>query len=311
MDKRTNIRERRSEKLRRLQQGTGRRAEWGPEGGHWDFPELREPAPGRETRTGREEAPVPPWIRDDRDPELRPDPEVEWNRKWQQEWSRYGAEPPYEGRGGGGRQDGAGSRFALKLLLSGLLFAAVWGMYRWDHPWAEKGKGFVTTQLNQSMDVNAIAAWYEESFGSIPSFLPAMNPAKHQEAEKVDSVPKHYFVPLQQGKLIAPFTPVQGGVLVSAPAGAPVAALDTGRVEFAGTKEDSGFTVILRHADGVQSIYGHLKPGTVRASDWIKGGETIGTVADPPEAAGDGTLFFAVVSKDGKALNPADVIAFE
>ncbi|MCG7213127.1 M23 family metallopeptidase [Paenibacillus mucilaginosus] len=310
MDTRKNIRERRTEKLRQLQQGTGRRTDWGPEAGHWEFPVYREPGQERGPRPEGEEAP-PPWLREGQGREYGPDPEAEWNRKWQQEWSRYDGRTSYPGGGGGPQPDGAGRRFAVKVLLSGLLFAGVWGLFQWEHPWADKGRELVTAQLNESVNVNAIAAWYEESFGSIPSFLPAMNPAKHQEeVEKVDSVAKHYFAPVQ-GKLIAPFTPVQGGVLVSAPAGAPVAALDTGRVEFAGTKEDTGFTVVVRHTDGVQSVYGHLKPGTIQASDWIKGGETVGTVAEPAEGGGDGTLFFAVMSKDGKAVNPADVIAFD
>ncbi|MGF9912267.1 peptidoglycan DD-metalloendopeptidase family protein [Paenibacillus ehimensis] len=323
METRKNVRERRSEKIRKLQEGGGRRPGRDTEYAHFEFPsggEIREWEWDRDSLgTGsewrfrsddprglpgpysRQEGPTRPGLYDPADPE------EEWNRKWQRELSRMSRED--DGgtffRPGGPRA----GRLAVRLLISGMLFAAVWGMFLLDRPWANKGKQWVTAALTEPFDTVALASWYESKFGSAPSFLPAMNPAKHTEAQKVAVVSKHYFPPVA-GKLIAPFTPVQGGILVEAAAGSPVATIDTGLVTFAGPKEDIGFTVVLRHAEGMESVYGHLEPGKVQPGDWFKGGESIGTIAEPAGGQGAGTLFFAV-SKNGKPVNPMDVISFD
>ncbi|WP_284637901.1 M23 family metallopeptidase [Paenibacillus silviterrae] len=233
------------------------------------------------------------------------DPEVEWNRKWERDWQeyrRYGEDPPRDDRWVPGK-----SRIRLHLVLSGVLFAMVWGIFQVDHPLAEKGRSYVRAALTQSMDLNGVAAWYDKTFGGSPSFLPAMNPLKHQEAEKVAVTAKHYFPPVQ-GKVTGMFQPDREGIVLEAKAGSPVSALDTGRVSFAGTREGSGYTVILQHSGKMKSVYGNLEPGAVQVGDWIKGGETVGVMAKSNGAAAG--LFFAV-SKNDKYVNPADVVALD
>ncbi|TVY11909.1 M23 family metallopeptidase [Paenibacillus cremeus] len=298
MDTTKNVRERRMEKLRKLQEGVDSRAGRRPDVSHMHFPQVDERRELYPSRLDR--------LEEDPYASLRVDPEVEWNRKWKREFTEYRRNdddlgPP--------ERDGSWrGRISARILVSGLLFALTWGMFHVHHPLAEKGKKWITTALTESVDASSVAAWYERKFGSAPSFLPALNPAKHQDAEKVSAVTKHYFTPVQ-GKLIAAFTPGQSGVLVDAKSGTPVAAVDTGLVTFAGMKEDTGFTVVLRHTDGVESIYGHLAQGKIQLNDWIKGGETLGTV-DKPQGQASGTLFFAL-AKDGKPLNPTDVITFD
>ncbi|UUZ84405.1 M23 family metallopeptidase [Paenibacillus sp. P26] len=231
-----------------------------------------------------------------------PDPELEWNRKWRRDLSAYSRSPGY--RTSGPSRD----RIGAQIVISGLIAALVWGLFQLNEPWAENGKRFIVSALNESFDARSLAVWYENKFGGGPSFLPAMDPAKHQDAEKVSAASKHYFVPLQ-GKVIAAFTPGQSGILVQAKPGAPVAAMDTGLVTYAGVREDSGYTIIIRHTDGMETVYGHLEQGAVRVNDWIKGGETVGTLSKASGSA-SGTLFFAI-SKDGKPVNPTDVITFD
>ncbi|MCZ8513353.1 M23 family metallopeptidase [Paenibacillus filicis] len=294
MDSKRSIRERRMEKIRHLQDGQGR-TPLEAERSHFHFPMVQERgreselAAYRETRHQPHEA-------------YSSDPETEWNRKWQQDLSAYSRSPGYR------TKEPRSGRVARQLVISGLLTAMIWGWFHFQLPWSEEGKRYIRSALNESFDAKALAAWYERKFGGSPSFLPAMDPLKHQEAEKVSAESKHYFVPLQ-GKVIAAFTPGQSGILVQARPGAPVAALDTGRVTFAGVKEDSGFTVVLRHTNGMESVYGHLEAGKVQVNDWIKGGETVGTLSKAQGPA-SGTLFFAL-SKDGRPLNPTDVISFD
>ncbi|MGG1598867.1 M23 family metallopeptidase [Paenibacillus naphthalenovorans] len=292
METRKNVRERRMEKIRKLQEGGPRRRYGGPEPSYMEFPAERS-LNGPEMDWGRAI-------------EHRHDPEVEWKRKLQREWSRY--EHSYE-ENGGGPSEPRTNRLAVRIMLSGVLFALVWGMFQVEHPLANKGKEVVTGALTESIDTAFLSAWYEVTFGSVPSFLPVFDSSKHQDAQKVSAGSRHYFPPVQ-GKLIAAFTPVQGGVLVEAKTGTPVSALDTGLVTFAGLREDTGFTVVLRHSSGMESVYGQLEQGKVKVGDWIKGGETIGTVSPPRQGQSSGSLYFAV-SKDGNPVDPTDVVPFD
>ena len=48
----------------------------------------------------------------------------------------------------------------------------------------------------------------------------------------------------------------------------------------AGTESIPGNNVIVRHAEGIYSVYGHLKPGSaaVAIGDWVKAGQKLGAV---------------------------------
>ncbi|WP_281889035.1 M23 family metallopeptidase [Paenibacillus sp. YYML68] len=315
MNIRNNVRERRYEKIRRLQQQAWRQGRGEPRLTSSDLlgrEELYDDA-GRYT---------PPWhggtpsthygeADDSRTPYSMqpPDPEEEWRRKYERDWSGFGRSDSYDPARGQQPPTDRTSRFAVKLLLSTLLFAGVWAMYQSEHPLAERGKQLVTASLNEPMDTAALTAWYERHFGTIPSILPAIQSTRHQEAEKVAVVPKHYFSPIE-GKLLAPFSTELGGVLMEAEAGKPVSAVDTGLVVYAGDKDDTGYTIVLRHTDGMESVYGLIEPGTLQLNDWVKGGETVGTIAKPKSEKSAGTLFFSV-TKAGKPVDPADVIPFD
>lgn len=295
METRQSVRERRLKKIRQLQEGTRRAA----------ATTEASPAPvrlplvyDRETRPDGGEEPYGML-----------DPEAEWNRKWRLDLDTY--DRSYRKRSDldpdQGRRPGGG-RFGRQLIVSGLLLALIWGLFQLHEPWAVKGQRLVTAYLNESFDVAAVSAWYEQRFGGAPSFLPALHPSGQQEATKVNAASRHYFAPVQ-GKVIAAMTPGQSGVLIQAKPGVPVAAMATGWVVFAGKREDTGFTVVLRHTDGMESTYGHLEQGAVKENDWVKGGETVGTLPRSSEATA-GTLFFAV-AQNGRTLNPTDVVPFE
>ncbi|MDF2964226.1 MAG: peptidase [Paenibacillus sp.] len=234
------------------------------------------------------------------------DPEYVWKRKLNRDIAERVQDYEYDDGGGGFMPTRRNIR--TKLVISCILFAAVWGMFQTDHPWANKGKAFVTSALSEPFDFQPVALWYERQFGGAPTLLPALNPVKQEEAQKVTADSKHYFVPVK-GKIIAPFEPSRLGLTLETKADATVAAMDTGLVVYAGSKEDTGYTVIIRHTNGLQSVYGWIEQGKVELNDWIKGGETIGTVSKN-NSKQSGYLYFAV-SKDNRFLNPADVVSFD
>ncbi|MFE5320147.1 peptidoglycan DD-metalloendopeptidase family protein [Paenibacillus sp. NPDC056579] len=291
MSTKDNIRQRRLERLRALKES----AERPP----FPLPEHSRPPHGY---------PLDERRRADADESVRwEDPEYVWKQKWNREMTlhddRYG-----DLRYGGSGQRPGMNRLRTKLIVSCFLFAAVWGLFQWDHPLANKGKAYISSALNDSFQFQSVALWYEQRFGGSPSLLPALNTLYQEEAQKVDVVSKHYFAPVK-GKIIAPYEASRLGVTVETSSDTPVAAMDTGLVVYVGNKEDTGYTIIIRHTNGLQSVYGWVEQGRVELNDWIKGGETIGTVSKNSSKP-SGYLYFAV-SKDSKFVNPADVVNFD
>ncbi len=76
------------------------------------------------------------------------------------------------------------------------------------------------------------------------------------------------------------------GVDIKAPLGTPVRATADGKVIYAGWKAGYGKTVIIRHAYGFRTLYGHLSKIKVRAGRWVKSGEVIGYVGSTGMSTG-------------------------
>lgn len=217
----------------------------------------------------------------------------------------------YDERGsgsGGNHPVPSRSQIWVKLILSAILFGFTWGIFHVNHPWAEWGKRFVTEALTKEMDVQNLAAWYHSRFEGAPSFIPAFGNHKKEEAVKVNGRPVRYYPPVK-GTLISSFTSNRQGVFVETDPGTKAVAMDAGRILFAGSREDTGYTVIVQHAGGYRSEYGNMKPARWQQNDWIKAGEIIGTVGEDP-GTGKGKLYFAVM-KDQRYVNPSDVVPFD
>jgi stage IV sporulation protein FA len=233
------------------------------------------------------------------------DPEYVWNRKWKEEYANI----KDEGNEHGGRPFlPTVNSFRTKLFISCCLFALIWGLFQLNHPLANQAKSHIASAMNKPFDFQIVALWYERQFGGNPSLLPAWIPGMQQEAQKVTAHNKQYFSPVQ-GTVIAPFESSRLGVTLETKADAIVSAMDTGLVIYKGNKDDTGYTIIIRHKDGLQSVYGWIEQASVELNDWIKGGEKIGTVSKNSTQKA-GYLYFAV-SKENRFLNPADVVAFE
>lgn len=198
-------------------------------------------------------------------------------------------------------------KFAVKLFVSCVLFAALYGMFHLNQSWANKGKQFITASLTQSYDFSALSAWYTEQFGGSPSFIPSFN-REGNEAVKVSTTKRTLFSPAKGSVIKSYDGTTHLGVQLDTVEFAPVYALDTGQVIFSAVAAETGLTVMIRHPGGLQSLYGGLSEAHVEVGDWMKVGEPIGKASkkDPVK----GTLYFAV-TKDGHPLNPSDVISFD
>lgn len=285
METRDKVKQRRMERVRLLREATEEEHKIG-------LPLYAEPG-----RTKSD----PEWNR------RMEDPEFAWNQKYKMEAARMARESDDEAWQGWRMAPPSGKAVWIKLIISVILFAAIWGMFQIKHPLADKGRLMLRASLTESFDFQAAAAWYEQRFGGSPSFIPSFGSRTGEDAIKVNSTKRTYFVPVP-GKIIAPFESSHPWVLLQTAMDAPVYALDTGQVIFAGNKEDTGYTVIIRHPNGMESTYGRLDGGQVEVNDWIKGGEPIGKVSKG--VGSSGALCFGI-SKDGRPLNPTDVIPFD
>jgi murein DD-endopeptidase MepM/ murein hydrolase activator NlpD len=97
------------------------------------------------------------------------------------------------------------------------------------------------------------------------------------------------------------------GLDLPAREGAPVRATADGVVEFAGWRNGYGLAVIVRHADGFSTLFGHLSAATVRAGDPVTRDALIGRVGN--EGRSTGPHLHYEVRRWGKPIDPRAVRA--
>lgn len=230
---------------------------------------------------------------DEHERRLREDPEYEWHHK-----------------GNPWKPVSPGLRGVLRLqaVVSILLFAAVWAMFQWNHPSVAGGQTFVRTALSEQLQFEAIYAWYETRFGEVPSFIPLLERSPPQTENVHAGFERPYVSPVS-GRVVEPFGGVRSGAgVVIRSTGLTVSVIDTGIVLFAGETKQSGMTVVVRHPDGVESVYGYLNEATVTKDDWVEAGETIGRIRPPGDDDEGGLVYFAV-RKGNSFIDPSDVLA--
>ncbi|GIP39203.1 hypothetical protein J31TS4_24830 [Paenibacillus sp. J31TS4] len=276
-----------------------------------DRPESRPPLAGGRGWNGPQPpsgyGSRPPWLDEASDPRWR-DPEFVWRMKERQFFEQLAARPvggdggPHPPAPGGGKK-----LLPIRLLLSLALFLSAAAVLRYDLPGAERARLWVQTALTKEMGFDTAAAWYERRFGSIPSFLPAFR-QNNREAKEAAAKSAIRFAAPVSGKLASVYTKEKPYVVLETAPHASVRSVETGRISFAGTREETGYTIVVQHAGGLQSTYGYLTPGSWEASDWLNAGAVIGT---PASAAGAAPRLYFSVSRDGQPLNPQDVVAFD
>lgn len=336
MEVKANVQRRRQSRLRELQShspgqagGTAAPGQAGPPAAGAGYPPLPDrrtglPVPDMGGVRGGPGDPVPGlplYMRGQQDADHGGDPELAWKERQKQllawyaedERSREPGSREYSGNYGrdNGGHSGQGPFFRLfraKLVLAVILFAAVWGVFQWNANWAREAQTVVVKALTHEMDFSLAAAWYQNTFSGAPSFLPAFG--ERQNAVKVQA-PPHASLLVQpvRGTVIKPYSDKQEGIWLAVKPDAQVAALDQGRVEFAGEKEGYGYLVMVRHSDGLRASYGGLRPAQWQTGDWVKAGEVIGNAL-----SGDGSStanVYLAVMKDERFIDPLDVITFD
>ncbi|HAI59942.1 MAG TPA: peptidase [Xanthomonadaceae bacterium] len=92
------------------------------------------------------------------------------------------------------------------------------------------------------------------------------------------------------------------GVDFDANYGDPITAAADGIVSFAGVKSGYGYTVVVDHGDGYQTLYAHNQRNVVRAGDVVRAGQKLATVGSSGRSTGAHLHF--EVHVNGRPVNP-------
>ena len=86
--------------------------------------------------------------------------------------------------------------------------------------------------------------------------------------------------PMKGGKVISSFGGKRrhAGTDIKTKAGDPIYAAFEGKVVRSGTHYGYGLCIVIRHANGLETLYSHQKKNLVKVGDWVKAGDQIGIV---------------------------------
>lgn len=98
-----------------------------------------------------------------------------------------------------------------------------------------------------------------------------------------------------------------GGLDIAVPTGTKVAAAAEGVVKFAGWKGGYGNTVVIQHADGSETLYGHNSKLLVTAGQTVKSGESISLSGSTGKSTGPHLHF--EIRRNGNLVNPAKFLS--
>jgi len=115
--------------------------------------------------------------------------------------------------------------------------------------------------------------------------------------------------PVATGVVSRGFEPGHEAVDLATVAGTLVRAAADGVVARAGSDRQFGNSVLLRHADGYETFYGHLAARLVKAGDTVRVGQTIGRAGSSGSSSAPHLHF--EVRKAGQALDPRTLIRFD
>lgn len=195
-----------------------------------------------------------------------------------------------------------------KLVISLLIFAVIWAMFRYDNAWTRTGQAYVKQAITDEIDFEAAAVWYKEMFSGAPSFIPIFEQDPKEAIGADGRIRLPVVSPLDNGVLVRTFAELLNGVELAGEPGQNVFAAEEGRVILAESNETSS-SIVIQHANKRVTIYGKLGEVSVEANDWVEAGDPIGRLSEMSTAEPN-RLFFAV-KQDGAYVDPLDVIPID
>ncbi len=114
----------------------------------------------------------------------------------------------------------------------------------------------------------------------------------------------------QYGVRKDPFTgqrDMHDGVDFAAPMATPIKSFAAGTVSFSGWQSGYGKCVVIKHVDGMETLYAHNSENVVKVGQRVTGDSVIARVGSTGNSTGPHLHF--EVRKDGKAIDPSPFLA--
>lgn len=188
----------------------------------------------------------------------------------------------------------AKGRFLTKALIGIILFISIYFTFQSSHPFALTSQQYIKDALTRDFNFKGVYNLYQAKFSGSPAILPTF-----------DIVSKEEVVPTLKSPITAlpmGIEEVDTGIYIETVNNQEVVAMDIGLVTKIEVDEKLGSTIIIRHQNGVESIYSMLNNVDIEVDDWVTAGQTIGTV--------NNKLYVAVKNQKGY-MNPLEVIVFD
>jgi len=197
-----------------------------------------------------------------------------------------------------------------KLLISMIVFSAIWLLYQYDNKWTTAGQALVKHAMTEELDFTAAASWYKDYFAGAPSFIPIFQQNKGEAVGADGKIRLPVMSPLEDGALVRTFAELLNGVELAGEPSQQVLAAEEGRVLIA-ERNDSSASIVIQHADKRVTIYGKLGDITVKTDDWVQAGDPIGFLQETGSAESETALLFFAVKQDGVYVDPLGVIPID
>lgn len=151
----------------------------------------------------------------------------------------------------------------------------------------------------------------KSSFADVSAISSENVSATNKNSEKVDyQIPAKGRISSDFGMRFHPIEKrmkLHGGLDIAAPRGTPIGSAADGEVVFAGKKGGYGNMVIVEHADGKQTRYGHADKLYVQVGEKVSAGQTIAAVGSTGKSTGP-HLHFEVL-ENGQLVNPSKILS--
>jgi murein DD-endopeptidase MepM/ murein hydrolase activator NlpD len=146
--------------------------------------------------------------------------------------------------------------------------------------------------------------------------IQASRAAKARQVALIEAARPKWILPLPKAAFVISscFEPRWGtfhyGVDMAAPGGTPFHAAGDGTVIEAGPMSGYGNVIMIQHADGTITVYGHEEKILVQKGEKVKAGQLIGLVGSEGESTGYHLHFeIRVGSESGEKADPMDWLA--
>lgn len=99
---------------------------------------------------------------------------------------------------------------------------------------------------------------------------------------------------------------LHAGIDIANDIGTPVTAAMAGRVVSTGWQSGYGYTLVIEHARGYETLYGHLSEFAVTPGQYVRAGQTVAYMGNTGYSTGPHVHF--EVHKDGRVIDPLGVL---